>query len=438
MTTPHSTRRRFLKTVPAFAASAPVFLQSDDKKDRIGLAVIGVGGMGSNHVRTLCQRKDVDFLWIVDTDSDRAAAAAKSVEEATGQKPKTAQDLRRALEDERVKACFMATPDHWHAPGAILAAQAGKHVYVEKPCSHNIREGRLMIEAAARHGVVIQVGTQSRSTAHVRSAIERIKSGVIGEVLVAKAWNSQKRADQGVKPTSAPPATLDYDLWLGPVPEIPFKTAYHPAHWRWFFHFGAGDFGNDGVHDIDIARWGLGVESHPDRIQAMGDKLFFRDDQEWPDTLYCGFEYGGVEGQKRQLLYEQRIWSPYMQEGHENGCAWYGTGGMIVGGKAKGWQVYGPKNELIETIPSDGVDLAGHHDNFLRAVRGEGDASTLNAGIITNHLSSALCHLGNIAWRTGRTLRFDPQRETFVDDEAASAFLKRDYREHWAAPRGGA
>jgi len=430
-------RRHFLQTVSVSAAG--LVLPARAAPDRIGLAVMGVGGMGSNHVRTLCQRKDIDFRWIIDTDSERAAAAAKMVEEATGQKPRVAQDLRRALDDDSVRACLMATPDHWHAPGAILAADAGKHVYVEKPCSHNLREGRLMIEAAARNGVAIQVGTQSRSTGHVRTVIEKIRSGVIGEVLVAKAWNSQKRAEHGHQPDSIPPASLDYGLWLGPVPEVPFKATYHPAHWRWFFHFGAGDFGNDGVHDIDIARWGLGTERHPDVIHAMGNKLFFDDDQQWPDTLYCGFEYHSSDDGKRprQLIYEQRIWSPYMQEGHENGCAWYGTGGYVVGGKAKGWQIYGPKNQLVETIPSDGVDLAGHHEDFLRVVRGEGKAEDLHAGILTNHYSSALCHLGNLAWKTGRVLHFDPVNESITGDEEASRGLRREYRDHWATPKQG-
>lgn len=416
------------------AAPAIVRAATETKKTR--LAMIGPGGMGSNHVRTLCQRKDVEFLWVIDADADRAAAGAKTIQELTGQTPQIAQDMRRAIDDKAVEACFMATPDHWHAPGTILAADAGKHVYVEKPCSHNLREGRLMIEAAKRNQVCVQVGTQSRSTGHVRQIIEKIRSGIIGEVLVAKAWNSQKRSDQGHRPETEPPANLDYDLWLGPVPAVPFRKTYHPAHWRWFFHFGSGDFGNDGVHDIDIARWGLGVEKHPSRITAMGDKLFFDDDQEWPDTLYCGFEYELPGSKKRQLIYEQRIWNPYMQEGHENGCAWYGTEGMIVGGKAKGWEIYGPKNQLIESLPANGVDLAAHHDNFLRSVRGEKSHDELHAGIAINHHSSSLCHLGNIAWRTGDALRFDPATETFLGNEEATKQLRRAYREHWATPKG--
>jgi predicted dehydrogenase len=338
------------------------------------------------------------------------------------------------FEDKAVQAVLMATPDHWHAPGAILAASAGKHVYVEKPCSHTLREGRLMIEAAARNKVAMQVGTQSRSTGHIMQIIEKLRSGIIGDVLVAKAWNSQLRANQGHKPVSEPPAELDYDLWLGPVPKVPFKSTYHPGAWRWFHHFGAGDFGNDGVHDIDIARWGLGVEQHPNRIIGQGSKLFFDDDQEWPDTLYCAFEYDNAGGKTRQLIYEQRDWSPYVQEGHENGCAWYGTKGMIVGGKAKGWQIFGERNKLIEEIkPPSGPDLAAHHANFFDAIR---TGAKLNADITINHLSTALCHLGNIAARTRRSLVFDPVAEQFIGDADTSKLLRREYREHWATPVG--
>lgn len=433
-------RRSFLKSLSVTAASAGLAhrLAGQEKAatgERLRLAMIGTGGMGMNHVRTLCQRTDIELGWVIDADIGRAQEAAKVIRDSLGQTPRIGQDLRAALDDSTVRACFMATPDHWHAPGAILAAEAGKAVYVEKPCSHNLREGRLMIEAANRHGVSIQVGTQSRSTPHVREVVEKIRQGVIGEVLVAKAWNSQKRADHGRQPASEPPSDLDYEAWLGPVPAIPFKKTYHPAHWRWFHHFGTGDIGNDGVHDIDIARWGLGVETHPSRIQAMGEKLYFADDQEWPDTLYCAFGYVLPDGKKRQLIYEQRIWSPYMQEGEENGCAWYGTEGMIVGSKRSGWRVVGPKNQPIAEITANGVDLAAHHENFLRSVRGTG-AGKLHAGIETNHYSSALCHLANIAVRTGRSLAFQPTEERFDNDPEADRLLSRAYRDHWAKPKG--
>ena len=429
------TRRQFVRhaTLATAAAALPVITRSAGTADKVNLAFIGPGGMGTNHIKTMCKRGDVTFSWVCDADSGRAQKAAKLIQELTGQTPKVATDMRRVLEDPAVQAVLMATPDHWHAPGAILAASAGKHVYVEKPCSHNLREGRLMIEAAARNKVVMQVGTQSRSTAHIIGIVDKLRSGIIGDILAAKAWNSQLRSNHGHKPASEPPVELDYELWLGPVPKVPFKSTYHPGHWRWFHHFGAGDFGNDGVHDIDIARWGLGVEQHPNRIIGQGSKLFFDDDQEWPDTLYCAFEYD-IAGRTKQLIYEQRDWSPYVQEGHENGCAWYGTKGMVIGGKAKGWQIFGERNKLIEEIkPSSGPDLAAHHANFLEAIR---TGAKLNADITINHLSTALCHLGNIAARTRRALVFDPAKEVFVGDADTSKLLRREYREHWATPVG--
>lgn len=428
-------RRQFIRQTgtASLALAAPAILRAADSAGKINLAFIGPGGMGMNHVRTMGKRSDLIFSWVCDPDETRAAAAAKTIQELTGQTPKIERDMRRVLDDKSVQAVVMATPDHWHAPGAILAANAGKHVYVEKPCSHNVREGRLMIEAARANKVVMQVGTQSRSTAHVMQAVEKLRSGVIGEILVAKAWNSQLRKDHGHQPATEPPTTLDYDLWLGPVPRVPFKGTYHPAHWRWFHHFGAGDFGNDGVHDIDIARWGLGVEQHPNRITGMGQKLFFDDDQEWPDTLYCAYEYDLGAGKKKQLIYEQRIWSPYVQEGHENGCAWYGTEGMMIGGKAGGWKIFGRKNKLIEELNTTGVDLAAHHEDFFSCIRHGGRP---HADIELHHHSSALCHLGNIAARTGRSLSFDPAKEQILGDADAARLLRREYRDHWATPKG--
>jgi predicted dehydrogenase len=423
-------RRQFVRHSAIASLVAPTLLKAAPA-DKINIAFIGPGGMGTNHIKTMCKRSDFTASYVCDADSKRAEAAAKLIQELTGQTPKVVSDMRHVFDDKAVQAVLMAMPDHWHAPGAILAASAGKHVYVEKPCSHNLREGRLMIEAAAKNKVVMQVGTQSRSTAHIIGIIEKLRSGIIGDVLVAKAWNSQLRKNHGHQPDSAPPAELDYELWLGPVPKVPFKSTYHPAHWRWFHHFGAGDFGNDGVHDIDIARWGLSVEQHPNRIIGQGSKLFFDDDQEWPDTLYCGFEYD-IAGKTKQLIYEQRDWSPYVQEGHENGCAWYGTEGMIIGGKAKGWQIFGRQNKLLEDIkPTSGPDLAAHHANFFDAIR---TGATLNADITINHLSTSLCHLGNIAARTRRALVFDPVKEQFLGDADTSKLLRREYREHWASP----
>ncbi|HND53850.1 MAG TPA: Gfo/Idh/MocA family oxidoreductase [Pirellulaceae bacterium] len=403
--------------------------------DPLVVGFIGCGGMGNNHLRSLARRQDVKLAWLCEVDEQRLAASLKAVENAGKPAPQGTKDLRQVLADKQVQAVWIATPDHWHAPAAILAADAGKHVYVEKPCSHNLREGRLMIEAARRNKVVMQVGTQSRSTAHITKATRLLSEGAIGKVLVAKAWNSQRRGTIGKQQPSAPPAHLDYDLWLGPAPAIPYQKNFLHGIWRWWYAFGAGDIGNDGVHDIDIARWGLGVTTHPSRIAALGGKYFFDDDQQWPDTQTVAFEYAPDEkfAQPRQLIFEQRIWSPYVQEGFENGNAWYGTEGMLILGKSGGYKLYGPRNKLIDSFEGGSPDLDAHHTNFIECVR---SGARPTADIEINHLSTALCHLANIATRTGRVIHFDPKTERVVGDEQADKLVRREYRSnHWAVPK---
>lgn len=433
-------RRAFLESA-AGAAAATAALSSLAASTACAadaptvIAFIGCGGMGGNHLRMLAGRSDVRIAYLCDVDSQRLAAAAKQVENAGQKTPKTVADMRQALDDKSVQAVFIATPDHWHAPAAILAADHGKHVYVEKPCSHNLREGRLMIEAARRNKIVMQVGTQSRSTAHVMQAMKRLEEGAIGKVIASKAWNSQRRGSIGRAQPSSPPAHLDFDLWLGPTLERSYQSNLLHGIWRWWYDFGAGDIGNDGVHDIDIARWGLGVTTHPSRIAALGGKYVFDDDQQWPDTQYVAFEWPAdtAGGQTRQLIFEQRIWSPYVQEGYENGNAFYGTDGMLILGKSGGYKLYGPRNKLIESVDSGSPDVVAHHNDFFACMR---SGNRPHADIEINHLSTALCHLANISTRTGRILHFDPVAEKFVGDEDAQAMVRRKYRaNHWAAPK---
>lgn len=417
--------------VASLAVHSEVSAQENNSPWVIGF--IGCGGMGGNHLRSLAGRRDVRLAALCDVDEQRLAASIKQVENAGQKTPQAVKDLRQILDDPAIQAVFIATPDHWHAPAAILAANAGKHVYVEKPCSHNLREGRMMIEAARRNKVVMQVGTQSRSTAHVQKAMQRLREGVIGDVLAAKAWNSQKRGNIGKAKPSAPPPHLDYELWLGPVPAIPYQTNFLHGIWRWWYAFGAGDIGNDGVHDIDIAAWGLGVQTLPTRIAALGGKYFFDDDQQWPDTQYVAFEFATSAGAKRQLVFEQRIWSPYVQEGFENGDAYYGTNGMLILGKSGGFKIYGPRNKLIDSFEGGSPDLVAHHNNFFDCIR---TGAKPNADIEINFLSTSLCHLANIATRVGRVVNFDPSREAVIGDEEAHAMLGRTYREgHWAVPK---
>jgi predicted dehydrogenase len=401
--------------------------------DPLLLGVIGPGGMGMNHTKLLASRKDVKIAYVCDVDSNRLEAAAKEVESRSGTAPKAVGDMRQVLDDRSVDAVFIATPDHWHAPAAVLALDAGKHVYVEKPCCHNVREGRAMMDAVLRTRKCLQVGTQSRSTAVVREAIDRIRSGEIGDVLVAKAWNSQLRRSIGKTQPSSPPSNLDFDAWLGPALPVPYRSNLLPGVWRWWYDFGTGDMGNDGVHDIDVAAWGLGVDTHPSTITSLGGKYFFDDDQQFPDTIYAVFEYPVAGSVKKQLIFEQRIWSPYVQEGYENGAAFYGTKGMAIVGHSVGWKIYGPRNALIAE-KTGSPDLPAHHQNFFDCIRGE--QKQLNADVKAGFLSASLVHLANIAARVSRVVQFDPEQEQIANDPQAAELLGRKYRPgHWAIPR---
>jgi predicted dehydrogenase len=421
-----NTRRAFLQTSAVALAAAARTTAADGK---LPVALVGCGGMGTNHLKLLAARKDVQVKYVCDADATRLAAAAKIVGDGVA----SVTDMRTILDDKAVVGVWHATPDHWHTPGGILTADAGKHVYVEKPCSHNVREGRLLVEAGARNKVVIQVGTQARSSPTVQEAMKRLHDGAIGDVLVAKAWNSQLRRNLGkVKPTP-PPEGLDYAMWQGPVPESPFFSNRVPSMWRFFFDYGAGDMGNDGVHNVDVASWGLKLDALPNRVAALGSKLFFDDDQQWPDTQYAVMEFDSPGGKTRQFVYEQRIWSPYVQEEYENGNAFYGTKGLLVMGHTVGWKLYGPRNKLVEQMTGR-VDLVAHHTNFLNAIR---SGERPNAPAIAGHVAAGMCHLANIATRTRKAVAFDPRAEQVVGDADANAMLKRRYRDgHWAVPKG--
>lgn len=430
-------RRRFLQTTTA-ALAAPQIIRAEETtpNEKIILGIIGPGGMGMNHLRTLADTDGVEIAAVCDADHQRLDAARQEVEKRSGKAPHASSDMRHMLERKDIDGVLIATPDHWHTPAAILACEAGKHVYVEKPVSHNLHEGRLLIDAVKRNKVVFQHGTQSRSTAHVKRAMERLHEGAIGDVLVAKAWNSQRRGSIGRSQPMDPPPHLDFELWLGPAPRVDYRPNMLHSIWRWWYDYGCGDIGNDGVHDLDLARWGLGEagETHPSRIVSLGGKYVFDDDMQWPDTQNVLFEYAPTqEGERpRQLIFEQRIWSPYVQEGFENGNAFYGTKGMMLLGKSGGYKLYGERNKLIEDHQAGSPDLKAHHRNFLDAIRGD---TEVNADARTAHLSSSLCHLGNIALRTGRAINLDPERETITGDPEANILLGRQYSKHWGVPK---
>ncbi len=409
------------------SVTAPA-VQARGANERMVMGLAGCGVRGPQVAEAL-RTAGVQIAYACDPDRNRAEKAKNRLEadQATG-------DLRKILDDPAVDAIVLATPDHWHAPAAVLACQAGKHVYVEKPCSHSIAEGRMMIDAARRANRVMQVGTQTRGTKVFQDAIARVHEGAVGKVLFAKAWVSHRRPDIGKGKPCDPPAELDYDTFVGPVPMFPYQDNLTPYNWHWFYHFGVGEAGNRGVHQLDIATWGLGVATHPSRVTGFGEKLIFDDDQQFPDTQYVTFEYpgdGGV-GEKKLLVYEQRIWSRYPQDDYPTGVTFYGDEGYLTMDMHKNWLLYGPKNRLREEGKGY-FDTGAHCADFIDAIRNNRRPT---ADIEIGNRSAVLSHLANIVARTEqRSLAFDPAAETFIDAPDANALVSRDYREgHWAAP----
>lgn len=362
---------------------------------------------------------------ICDVNENLFADTVKKLGDIQGVEPKPVQDLRRVMDDKSIDAIAVATPDHWHALATIWGCQAGKHVYVEKPISNNVFEGWQEIQAARKYDRLVQVGTQSRSMPHYREAIEYLRSGKLGKLHAAKAWNSQLRRRVNAVADSAVPKGIDWDIWQGPAPEHPYNENRYTYGWRWLWDYGTGDMGNDGVHDLDIARWGLGVD-YPTAVQCMGAKLQFDGDiQETPDTQYVTFNFP----ENKVLIYEQRLWSPYHQEGFENGVAFYGNSGYMLIGRAA-WKVVEKGNKVVIDRTADRSDMP-HIENFVSAIKSKG---SLNCDIEEGYKSTLLAHLGNLAFRLGKPLSFDPATQTFVGDPDANAYLKRAGRKPFVIP----
>jgi len=419
-------RRYFL---PTLAAAALPARRAVAASDRVNIAVIGVRGRGRALASGFAKLPDANVEYLVDVDDRVIPAAADAVEKASKKRPKALRDMRRVFDDKSIDAVVIATPDHWHAPAAILACDAGKDVYLEKPCSHNIREGRLIVDAARRNQRIVQHGTQSRSRENTRQAIDYIHSGKIGKVVMAKAWDVQRRADIGHKPDTPVPAGVDYETWLGPAAFMPFNENRFHYNWHWNWNFGTGDAGNDGAHQIDMACWALGVET-PDQVSGSGAKLYFEDDQQTPDTINATFSYPG-----KMLMFEMRIWTPYGMEGMENGVAVYGSGGMVQIGKWDrlwGYKVFDEKGKVVTHEQAPGEDEA-HVRNFVDCVRSR---KAPNAEIEIGFRTVVHCHLANLVARTGRTLRYDGKTDSIVGDGEAAKLAGREYRNHWAKPRG--
>ena len=435
------TRRSFLTKAAAASAGASAFgwkgrsnaaRANDGPNERMTVGVIGCGSQGTRLAGVFAELGDVAY--VCDPDEGRCRAA----QQKTGAKH-AVSDLRRLLDDKSVDAVVVATPDHWHAPAAILACQAGKHVYVEKPQSHNFRENRLLLDAARRNKVVVQHGTNQRSRPLIAGAVQMLREGMIGEVLAAKAWNIQRRVNIGHEQPSDPPAGLDYDLWVGPAEYVPFQKNRFHYNWRWCYNFGTGDIGNDGAHEIDYARWGLGVEGLPTTVTGLGGKYFHDDDQQFPDTATCVFEWpgDGNVGSRRQLIFEMRLWDTCYPHNVDSGAEFYGAEGKMFVSKRGKLAVYGKRNRRIEDAkPNEPPALAGnHYEDFLDAIR---SGRKPRADVQIGYDSVALIHLANIAVRLGRSLQVDATQERIVDDDEANRLLSRTYREegHWAIPKG--
>jgi predicted dehydrogenase len=431
------TRREFLElsstAAAAVALSATQTVHAQSANEKLRVALIGCGGRGTNVAGHFKKIPNVDVVSVCDVDETRRAKAilALGIEPSRG-----VGDLRRILDDKSVDAVIVATPDHWHSPAAILACQAGKHAYVEKPISHNVREGRLLIDAAQRNKTLVQHGTQVRSTSMMIEAVKLLRDGLIGDVLVAKCWNIQRRRSIGHDQPSSVPAGLDYETWLGPAPQVAYQKNRCHDGWHWWYDFGTGDLGNDGIHDVDYTRWGLGVETHPSKISASGGKYFFDDDQQFPDTQQVAFEYpgDGKPGSKKMLIFEMRLWSSNYPHNTDSGAEFYGTKGQMYLSRRGKIEVRDDRNAVVEVSPKPkSQDDVAHVANFCDAIR---SGAKINADALTGHLTASLCHLGNIATRLGRSLTFNPQTEQIVGDSEANGLVGRTYREHWGTPRG--
>ena len=416
------TRRDFVKSsIAAGTAAALPFSRVRGANEDIRVAAVGIRGRGG----LVSEFHALDGVRVVALCDVDGSAQDKRVKEFTDRNEKVTgyYDFRRMLEDRSIDVVAVATPDHWHVPIAAFSVIAGKDVYVEKPLSHTISEGRLLVDLARKHGRMVQHGTQARSSKGITEGIEYLRSGELGKVRMAKAINCQLRGPIGRVADSETPPNVNYDLWLGPAPKRPFNRNRFHYNWHWFWDYGTGDAGNDGVHQIDIARWGLGVEM-PKAVSCSGGQLFYNDDHQTPDTQVATFEYDDV-----YLMYEMRLWTPYGLEGHDNGDMFYADGGTMSIGR-KGWQV-----TFKNGTPGPGGPRGSysHAANFIKAVRSR-KATDLNADVEAGHHSATLCHLANISMRVGRRLKFDIARERFIGDGEANTYLTKKYRKGFELP----
>jgi predicted dehydrogenase len=456
-------RRSFLKTGAVALATAASASRVMGANDRIRVAVVGLRGRGWNHVEGYKPIPGVEVAYFCDVDENILRKRCADAEAMGMAKPQTQVDFRKLLEDKNVDAVSIATPNHWHSLQGVWAAQAGKDIYIEKPCSHNWWEGRQLVSAIEKYKVICEHGSQCRSSAAIRESMEQMQSGLIGNVYMARGLCYKWRDTIGRAEPEAVPVGVDYDLWTGPAPKKPFtKNRFH-YNWHWIWDTGNGDLGNQGIHELDLARWGLGVEL-PTKITAIGGHFLFDDDQETPNTITAIYEFRTPEGKTKIMNFEVRGWMTNHEEGIGTpefdggdvpaagmtatakqksmgpatgrpstiGNLYYGSKGYLAISNYGAYKSFlGPNNE---PGPQKQAPVKNEHFvNFIECMRSR-KKEDLHAPIREGYLSTTLVHLANASYRLGRTIHFDPQTETVVGDSEATALLKGTYRAPFVVP----
>ena len=419
------TRRDFLKQT-AIATAGLATLGSTSSRaakgpnDKILLGIIGCNGRGKDHINGHLADQNVEIAYICDVDSravDNGIALALKKQQ---RKPKGVKDFRQLLDDKEVDAVSIAVPDHWHTPATVLACAAGKHVYIEKPGSHNAHESELIVAAAHKHQRIVQMGNQRRSWPWVIEAMQALHSGEIGKLYMARAWYTNHRPTIGHGKPAAVPEWLDYSMWQGPALERPYRDNVIHYNWHWFWNWGTGELGNNGVHFLDLARWGLQVD-HPKKVVCGGGRYHFQDDWETPDIYTVHFDFGD-----KAIVWDGQSCDPHGFEGEKIGVNFYGDkGALCLAGN--NYRVYDLNDKVIRDVKGKGDDVL-HFANFHSAIR---SGTKLTSEIEDGQKSTLLCHLGNIAWRSGNTVNFDPVKRRIEGDKKAAALWSRNYRKGW-------
>jgi predicted dehydrogenase len=422
MTAPH--RRQFLQQSAAAGASLgvlglPALAKPLGANERLRVGIMGLS-RGLDLAKMFAKLPNVEVACVCDVDQKRVAKAIDTLTKAGHKPPEGVGDFRRILDNQDIPILVNAACNHWHAPGAILGCAAGKHVYVEKPCSHTPQEGELLVAATRKAQKQVQMGNQRRSWPRIIEAIERIQKGEIGRPYLAQCWYTNNRPSIGHGQSGPVPSGVDYDLWQGPAPRRPFRSNYLHYNWHWFWHWGNGELGNNGIHMIDVCRWGLGVD-FPVAVTSTGGRYRFEDDQETPDTHLVSFTFEG-----RRTITWQGTSCNRLPEEKQADVLFLGEKGSLAI-KGGNYAIYDAKGKLISK-ETGSAEESVHLANFIAAVRGE---TKLNSEITEGHKSTLLCHLGNIAHRTGRSLKCDPKDGRILDDAEAMKFWQKEYEKGW-------